>query len=87
MVADASAQLVCLRTQEMRELLRSPYEYGETLIATALKSNGLVLEIWVNLQTQRFTIVETQARGVTCIVAVGSAFEPAPVGSKKKIGG
>jgi len=52
-------------------------QYSETLTAGGLQtapSNNSVVEIWSSEQTGTFTVLMTQANGISCIVAVGTDY-------------
>ncbi|PCJ09741.1 MAG: hypothetical protein COB16_03365 [Rhodobacteraceae bacterium] len=52
-------------------------QYSEKLTAGGLQtapSNNSVVEIWSSEQTGTFTVLMTQANGISCIVAVGTDY-------------
>lgn len=49
--------------------------YGETRQSIGLAPNNSVVEVFASSETGTWTITVTNPRGVTCLVASGSAFE------------
>ncbi|SDF19940.1 hypothetical protein [Limimaricola pyoseonensis] len=52
-------------------------QYSETLTAAGLQgaaSRQSMLEIWSNPQSGTYTVLLTDARGTSCVVAYGSEF-------------
>jgi hypothetical protein len=60
-------------------------KYAEELRVGGLQNvrgSHSVMEIWVNDETKTFTVLLTQANGISCIVAAGTDFfEAAPISS------
>lgn len=50
-------------------------KYGETRHAQALAGPTTLMELWVNEDTQTWTITFMQPSGVTCLMASGENFE------------
>lgn len=50
-------------------------KYGESVQGIGMMPGGLVMEIWANVETGTWTVVSTQADGMTCLIASGDAFE------------
>lgn len=52
-------------------------DYGEQLKFGGLfeqRGRQNVLEFWVNLETSSFTVLSTQASGLSCIIGAGTDF-------------
>ncbi len=50
--------------------------YGETRQSMGLGPNNALMEVFASPLTGSWTITVTTARGLTCLVASGQAFEP-----------
>lgn len=50
-------------------------KYGETRQSMGLGANNSVVEVFASDETGSWTITVTTARGMTCLVASGQAFE------------
>jgi hypothetical protein len=50
-------------------------EYGEQARALGLDNNNGMVEVFANIESGSWTITVTNARGMTCLVASGQAFE------------
>lgn len=48
--------------------------FDEAQISTGLTLNGVTIETWANPATGSWTIIATDGRGVSCLLAAGSAF-------------
>lgn len=69
----ASAQMVCGdRGEVIKQLER---DYGETRKAVGLQQGRGVVEIYASKNTGSWTILVTDTRGKSCIMAVGEAFQ------------
>lgn len=53
-------------------------KYGESVQSIGMAANGLVAEVWANVQTGTWTFTVTQPDGMICLVASGTSFEHAP---------
>ena len=60
------------REQVIRQLAE---RYGETRHSMGLGGTDAMMELFASDQTGTWTITVTNARGVTCLVASGQAFE------------
>ena len=49
--------------------------YGETRQAIGITSGGGLLELFASATTSTWTITITAPSGVTCVIAVGAAFD------------
>lgn len=58
--------------------------YSERLAGGGMQSEELLLEVWASDKSGSFTVLSTQANGISCIVASGQhwAITPAPLGEK-----
>jgi hypothetical protein len=54
---------------------RLAQRYGETRHAVGLGASGTMMEMFAAPETGTWTITVTFARGITCLVASGRAFE------------
>lgn len=52
--------------------------YGETVQATGLSATGTMLQIIANTDTGTWTVLETNASGMTCLRASGDNMEITP---------
>lgn len=50
-------------------------KYGESRKSMGLGANNAVVEVFASEETGTWTITVTSAKGVTCLVASGQAFE------------
>ena len=66
----ASAQAVCGKRDSLLAQLNKKYQ--EVPIAVALAANGAVIEI-TRAATGKWTMLLTDAKGMTCLMAVGEA--------------
>ncbi len=55
--------------------------YGETALATALSSDGLIIEIFNDAEDGSWTILATGPNAPTCIVSVGEMWSFIPKGA------
>jgi hypothetical protein len=53
-------------------------KYGERVVAGGLASNGGHLEILVSPDGKTWSVMLTMPNGLTCLIASGEAWEPAP---------
>ena len=68
----ANAQAVCGKRDALLNQLSA--QYKEAPVAMGLDSNGRVVELATS-ETGTWTIMMTGAEGITCLVAVGKAWE------------
>jgi hypothetical protein len=75
----ATAQVSCMPREAMRAQLHDTY--GESVRVVAMGPSGARLEMWINDTRQTWTLTQTSAIGLTCMVAAGTgvAILPAPV--------
>lgn len=66
----ANAQAPCAPRDKMVERLKAGY--GEALAAGGLQSETRVIEIYAAPETGTWTVLLTQANGMTCIMASGT---------------
>lgn len=71
--AAASAQQNCAKRDQVVERLAR--KYGEVRQSIGLAPNSAVFEIYASQDTGSWTILVTNANGVSCLVASGQAFE------------
>ena len=72
-VTIANAQQNCAPRDRVIERLASAY--GETRQSVGLAQNNTVVEVFASTTSGTWTITVTNARGTTCLVASGQAFE------------
>ena len=69
----ASAQAVCgKRTDIIKQLQK---KYGETRRSVGVQQGRGVVEVYASEKTGSWTILVTNARGMSCLMAAGEAFE------------
>jgi len=73
LILPVSAQAVCAPRDGVINNLAT--KYGETRQSIGLGSSGELLEIFASNDTGTWTIMVTNAAGMTCIKATGQAFE------------
>lgn len=49
--------------------------YGESRQSIGLGANNSVVEVFASLETGTWTIIDTNTKGLTCLVASGQSFE------------
>ncbi|MEM9060654.1 MAG: hypothetical protein AAGD13_09345 [Pseudomonadota bacterium] len=69
----AQAQMVCGARGEIIKQLEK--KYGETRRSLGLQQGRGVVEIYASAKTGSWTILVTDARGKSCLMAAGEAFE------------
>lgn len=70
----AQAQaLMCTSSQSIYEMLEK--DWGEERLLYGLDVGGVALEIFVNPDTRTFTLLSTDANGLSCIQAQGDSFD------------
>lgn len=73
----ALAQDYCGPTWQMRGDLRAlPWEEAPLIALTPGGDTGVEYELWVNLDSGTWTMLETDGRGRSCIIGVGSQLDP-----------
>ena len=50
--------------------------YGEVNTGMGLSSNGWMVQRWVNLETDTWTITMRSPRGTVCLLAAGEGWRP-----------
>ncbi len=68
--APAHAQTSCAPRDTVLDRLQS--SFGEALAAGGLQSQSQVLEVWASQDTGTWTVLMTNANGLTCVVASGT---------------
>ena len=69
----AKAQAVCgKRADIVKQLMK---KYGETRRSVGLQQGRGVVEVYASAETGSWTILITNARGLSCLMAAGEAFE------------
>lgn len=53
-------------------------KFGETRQAAGIQSATQVMELWSSDSTGSWTLLMTTSRGISCIVAAGKSWTPAP---------
>lgn len=71
----ASAQMVCGKRAEIIKQLES--KYGETRQSLGLQQGRGIVEIYASDETGSWTILVTDPRGTSCLLAAGESFEEA----------
>ena len=73
-------QTVCLNSNDLANLIGEFREvpFARGLSKPVIGEGNLPLVIFVNAETNTFTIVEKAGNEVYCILAVGAKFEPVP---------
>jgi hypothetical protein len=69
----ASAQQNCAKRDQV--VARLANKYGEVRQSIGLAPNNGVFEIYASQDTGSWTILVTNAKGLSCLVASGQAFE------------
>lgn len=58
--------------------------YGEQLVAQGLAESGeYIVEVFVNPETAKWTVIATMPNGTTCILEAGSNWRPVQTKAKK----
>lgn len=68
----AIAQAVCNKRETVLEHLAAKYK--EAPVGMGLASNGAVLEILSSKEGTSWTIIATQANGISCVIAAGESW-------------
>ena len=69
----AEAQMVCGQRDDIVKQLQ--VKYGETRRSVGLQQGRGVVEIYASEKTGSWTILVTDPRGMSCLMAAGEAFE------------
>ena len=69
----AQAQMVCGQRDDIVKQLQ--VKYGETRRSVGLQQGRGVVEIYASEKTGSWTILVTDPRGMSCLMAAGEAFE------------
>ena len=69
----ANAQMVCGTRDKIIAQLEK--KYGETRRSLGLQQGRGVVEVYASEETGSWTILVTDARGKSCLMAAGEAFE------------
>ncbi|MEM9045640.1 MAG: hypothetical protein AAGC81_13185 [Pseudomonadota bacterium] len=70
----AAQSMVCgVRAKIIQQLAE---RYGETALSRGVARGSGVVEFYVNPESGSWTIVVTNTKGVSCLMAAGEAFEP-----------
>ena len=69
----ANAQAVCGKRTEIVQQLHK--KYGETRRSVGVQQGRGVVEVYASEKTGSWTILITNARGLSCLMAAGEAFE------------
>lgn len=73
----AVAQTVCGARAEI--VARLEATYGETRRSIGLQQGRGVVEVYASEKTGSWTILVTNTRGRSCLIAAGEAFEALPI--------
>jgi hypothetical protein len=69
------AEVVCAPTDQMVQ--RLTLQFGEVRQATGIRNPEQVIEIWTARDGQSWTLVQTNASGTSCILAMGEHWQTA----------
>ena len=69
----ASAQTVCGKRDNIIKQLEA--KYGETRRSLGVQQGRGVVEVYASTETGSWTILVTDPRGMSCLMAAGEAFE------------
>ena len=76
LAAPAAAQDYCgLAWQIRRDLRAVPWEEAPLVVLSRSDMGGVELELWVNLDTQSWTLLEVDGT-TACVVAYGDSLDP-----------
>lgn len=73
MPTSADAQTVCGKRDDIIQQLK--VKYGETRRTMGVQQGRGVVEMYASAETGSWTILVTDPRGMTCLMAAGEAFE------------
>lgn len=71
---EASAQLACAERPKVVQQLAE--QYKESPVAVGVSQNGDVIEVLTAPTGDSWTILITMPNGMSCVVAVGEAWQP-----------
>lgn len=71
----AQAGESCVERDVMVERLQ--HSYSETLAGGGLHSEQKAVELWASNETGSFTLISTDANGMSCIIATGTNWQGA----------
>jgi hypothetical protein len=72
----------CADYREVQRQLAA--SYGEAPVATGLRSNGELLQVFASPESGTWTIVSTTPQGTACVLAAGRHWEqPRPGGTER----
>lgn len=71
--APVHAQTVCGKRTDIIDQLES--KYGETRRSVGVQQGRGVVEVFASAKTGSWTILVTDPRGMSCLMAAGEAFE------------
>jgi hypothetical protein len=74
LAADPVSPVVCAERGDM--LRRLEVEYGAVRQGAGLRGPEAVMEIWTVPATGDWTLVQSYADGLSCILAIGENWEP-----------
>jgi hypothetical protein len=72
----AAAQAACGTHSEVVKTLDK--EFGEQPVAVGLSSVGTIIQVFTGRDGNTWTIVATRPNGLTCLVAIGEAWQSLP---------
>lgn len=72
-MSPASAQTVCGKRDDI--ILQLEKKYGETRRSVGVQQGRGVVEVFASVKTGSWTILVTDPRGMSCLMAAGEAFE------------
>ncbi|MEM7745663.1 MAG: hypothetical protein AAF409_18340 [Pseudomonadota bacterium] len=78
----ADAQTVCGQRDKIIKQLES--KYGETRRSVGLQQGRGLVEVFASEETGSWTIVVTDPRGMTCLMAAGEAFQVEQIASRNE---
>lgn len=78
----AQAQMVCGKRDDIVRQLEA--KYGETRRSIGLQQGRGVVEVYASEMSGSWTILVTDPRGMSCLMAAGEAFEVEQVADKKE---
>ena len=78
----ADAQMVCGQRDKIIQQLES--KYGETRRSVGLQQGRGLVEVFASEETGSWTILVTDPRGMSCLMAAGEAFQVEQVASRNE---
>lgn len=69
-------QILCYPREVMVMVLSD--KYGEVSIARGIHHQGPVIEIYASAETTSWSLVATNAQGVSCLLGSGESWHPVP---------